>query len=280
VLTARSSRVLSDGDRAAVDAVLAADPVQAAFVASRVRSAGLAEWRLGAQVWGYEPHGRVEALCYSGANLVPVGAGPAAARTFAARARWQGRICSSLVGPSAPVLDLWSQLEAAWGPAREVRAVQPLLATRRPAPVPPDPGVRRTRPDELDVLLPACVAMYTEEVGVSPVGGDSGRLYRQRVAELIRAGRSYARIEDGRVLFKAELGAVTPQACQVQGVWVDPALRGTGIGTAGMAALVADALRTVAPVVSLYVNDFNAGARRVYDRCGFTQVGTFASVLF
>jgi predicted GNAT family acetyltransferase len=36
----------------------------------------------------------------------------------------------------------------------------------------------------------------------------------------------------------------------------------------------------VAPSVTLYVNDFNEPARRVYARCGFRPVGTFATVLF
>ena len=35
---------------------------------------------------------------------------------------------------------------------------------------------------------------------------DGGALYRARVRELIAAGRSYARIEDGRVIFKADVG--------------------------------------------------------------------------
>jgi predicted GNAT family acetyltransferase len=47
-----------------------------------------------------------------------------------------------------------------------------------------------------------------------------------------------------------------------------------------MAAVVATCLRDVAPAVSLYVNDFNEPARRSYERVGFKQVGTFASVLF
>jgi predicted GNAT family acetyltransferase len=46
-----------------------------------------------------------------------------------------------------------------------------------------------------------------------------------------------------------------------------------------MAAVVRDALRRVAPSVSLYVNDFNTPARRVYERCGFRRMGTFATVL-
>jgi len=32
--------------------------------------------------------------------------------------------------------------------------------------------------------------------------------------------------------------------------------------------------------VSLYVNDYNTAARAAYDRVGFRQVGTYASVLF
>src|SRR5260370_1080920 len=102
--------------------------------------------------------------------------------------------------------------------------------------VPPDPLVRLVRPDEIDTLLPASVAMFTEEVGVSPVGPDGGAAYRARVAELIRAGRSYARIEHGQVIFKAEIGAVTPMAFQVQGVWVPPELRARGHAARGMAA--------------------------------------------
>jgi predicted GNAT family acetyltransferase len=66
----------------------------------------------------------------------------------------------------------------------------------------------------------------------------------------------------------------------VQGVWVHPAHRGRGLGSAGTAAVVTEALRSVAPVVSLYVNDYNLPARRAYRRVGFENVGTFSSVLF
>ena len=52
-----------------------------------------------------------------------------------------------------------------------------------------------------------------------------------------------------------------------------PDYRGRGLAVAGMAAVVRDALRRVAPTVSLYVNDYNHPARRVYERCGFKQVG-------
>ena len=275
-----SLRLLTDRDRDEVLAICDRDAVANVFVGSRVRSAGLDASRLGAQVWGYGDAGPLVSLCYSGANLVPVAATPAALAAFAERARLQGRRCSSIVGPAAAVGDIWGMLAPYWGRPREIRSAQPVMEISAAPLVAPDPLVRAVRPDELDIMMPACIAMFTEEVGVSPVGPDGGAAYRARVIELIRAGRSFARIEAGQVVFKAEIGAVTPLACQVQGVWVPPELRGRGHASRGMAAVVAEALRSVSPVVSLYVNDYNAPARAAYRRVGFTEAGTFMSVLF
>jgi predicted GNAT family acetyltransferase len=275
-----SLRLLNDRDRDEALAVCDRDAVLNVFVSARLRSSGLEPSRLGAQVWGYAEGTQLISLCYSGANLVPVAATPAALRAFAERARLQGRRCSSIVGPADAVQNLWGLLAPYWGRPREIRSAQPVMQIFSPPLVSPDPLVRPVRPDELDALMPACVAMFTEEVGVSPVGLDGGAAYRARVLDLIRSGRSFARIDRGEVVFKAEIGAVTPQACQVQGVWVPPGLRGRGHASAGMATVVAEALSSVAPVVSLYVNDYNAPARAAYRRVGFTETGLFMSVLF
>jgi predicted GNAT family acetyltransferase len=45
-------------------------------------------------------------------------------------------------------------------------------------------------------------------------------------------------------------------------------------------AAVTELAREAAPVVSLYVNDFNQAARATYRRVGFADVGEFMSVLF
>jgi uncharacterized protein len=279
VLRTASLRVLTDRDLAAAQQVLDRDPVQNVFVASRIATLGLDSWRLGAEVWGFLVDGRLESLCYAGANLVPVEAGPEAVRAFADRAGRVRRRCSSIVGPAEAVGPLWQLLEPRWGPARDVRPRQPVMATSSPPLFPPDPLVRRVRPDEIDVLLPASVAMFTEEVGVSPVTDGRG-LYRARVAEIVQAGRAFARIERGRVVFKAEVGAVSRLAGQVQGVWVTPERRGEGLSNGGMAAVVELTLASIAPTVTLYVNDYNLAARAAYTRVGFRQIGTCMTVLF
>jgi uncharacterized protein len=278
-----SVRLLDRADLDAALAVCARDVVANAFVAARLLTGGLNP-RSGGELWGFYDGGELRSLCWAGANLVPVEATEEAVEAFAARARRQGRHCSSLVGPADAVLGLWRRLELYWGPAREVRGSQPLMALDGPPLVAPDPLVRRSRLDELPLVVPACVAMFTEEVGYSPVAADGGALYHAQVTALVSNGRSFVRMDPGprgpRVTFKAELGSVTPAAVQVQGVWVDPACRGRGFALGGMAAVAEFVRAEVAPVVSLYVNGFNHRAVHVYEKVGFQQVGTFATVLF
>jgi predicted GNAT family acetyltransferase len=258
----------------------ACDPVVNVFADYRSRLTQLDPRWLGGEMWGYVEDGRLVSACHSAANLVPVQGTPDALAAFAERAVAQRRRCATLVGPAEQVEPMWRLIAPHWPRPREIRWDQPHLQTRGPSAVAADPLVRRTVPGDLDVLYPACVAMYTEEVGVSPEAGGGADLYRARVAQLVSRGWSFARIEDGRVVFKAEVAAASPYACQVQGVYVDPSRRGEGLASAGMAAVVELALRDIAPVVSLYVNAHNEAARRAYARVGFRQSGTFATLMF
>lgn len=267
-------------DAPALASLLATDPVAHCFVASRVRIAGADPWRLGGDLLGYFGDAGLESVVYLGANLVPVGTTAASRAAFADRLRPRGRRCSSLVGPAEEVLDLWRLLEPAWGPAREVRTNQPLMLLDSDPIVDADPLVRVSVPADLDVLVPACVAMFTAEVGVSPTVGGASYAYRARIAELVDAGRSFSRIEGGAVAFKAEVGAVSADVCQVQGVWVDPSRRGQRLSESGMAAVVTLARTRIALGISLYVNHYNTAARKAYLAVGFREVGTFATVLF
>jgi predicted GNAT family acetyltransferase len=190
------------------------------------------------------------------------------------------RTCSSLVGPAEQVLGLWDELSGEWGSAREIRDDQPLMALDGASLVPSDPLVRVVRPDELDRYLPAAISMFIEEVGVDPRSGDGGTGYRARVAELIAGGRAFARFEDGVVVFKAEIGAMSSNVGQIQGVWVHPDRRGDGLGTAGTGTVVNRLVRGMGRTASLYVNAYNTAALAAYRKIGFNQVGQYATILF
>ncbi|GAB2636892.1 GNAT family N-acetyltransferase [Nocardia goodfellowii] len=270
------ARQLANRDLAQVLRVLDADPVASCMVAARLQEFGIDTRSGQGELWSRGTP--AESLCFSGANLVPLRGDQDALRAFADRAARWPRIASSVVGRQELALPLWEMLAVRWGPEREVRGEQPLLALSQPPLATPDPLVRRARPDELDRYLEAAIAMFIEEVGVDPRAGDGGRGYRRRIQNLIESGRAWARFEDGAVVFKAEVGSLSRRTGQIQGVWVRPDRRGHGLGTAGTAT-IANAVVASGRTASLYVNDYNTVARRAYGRIGFRQIATFATVL-
>ncbi|MFZ2501122.1 MAG: GNAT family N-acetyltransferase [Nocardioides sp.] len=255
------------------------DPVVNVFTEYRARVTRLEPKWLGGEVWGRFAGGQLTGACHVGANLVPVGADASAATEFGERALAQGRASSTIFGPQDAVRELYAVVADEWSTPRELRWEQPHLELARTPAVAPDPLVRLTTMHELNILYPSCVAMYTEEVGVSPEEGNAG-LYRARVTQLIARGWSFSRIEHGRVIFKAEVACATDRAAQIQGVYVPPDRRGEGIAAAGIAAVVQHIQARIAPVASLYVNDWNAPARAAYARCGFVETARFATVLY
>ncbi len=184
------------------------------------------------------------------------------------------------MGPHEAVEVFWNKVAGSWGRPRELRWRQPHLELASAPVVEAHPEVRRTTRADFDLLYPACVAMYTEEVGVSPEVGGGSELYRARVQQLISRGWSFARFEGDRLVFKAEVACASPYAAQIQGVFVPPDRRGEGLAVSGMAAVVDLVRREIAPTVSLYVNEWNTAARRAYERVGFRETTRFSTVMF
>lgn len=271
-------RALTTADRDQALEVCARDTRTNVFVAARILEGALAT-SPGALL-GYPDGSGLQAICWASANLVPVGCDVRALEAFATKLdRWR-RHCSSLFGPADMVLPLWAELRHTWGRPREVRKHQPVLAIAGPVArgVAHDPEVRLAGLNEVDLVVPAAAAMFTEEIGYAPYRG-SGHVYRQSVAALIRAGHTFVRVIDGEVAFKADVGSVALGVAQIQGVWVAPRWRGQGLAVPAMASVVEQVQAEIAPMVTLYVNDFNVAARATYARVGFSEIGSFATVL-
>ena len=276
----RGDRVtrLTSRDYERARALCAADPVGSV----------LAAVHLDALTWGsstmlgYLGDGQIRSLLWSGSNVVPVGTTAGERDRYASFLSSRVRRATSIVGNADEGLDLARLLEEAWGAPTEVRGDQPnMVATATTYPA--DPLVRPATREDGPMVAPASIAMYTEEVGYDPT--EYGPGYVSRVFELCRKGHTFIRTGIGpdgseRVEFKADIGALALGVAQIQGVWTVPDLRGQGLASAGMAAVINLVTRSIAPTVSLYVNAYNHAALRVYERVGFRQVGTFATVLY
>jgi hypothetical protein len=264
-----------------VKTLIEQDPVRHCFLAARLEQSKQSRFRPSyPDLIGYFDDGKLKSLLMTGANLVPVNTSLIARQEFAAALTRSGRRSSSIVGPAEEVMDLWSRVSDSWGPAREVRANQPVMAIRKNSPVEIDHDVRYSNHSDLEELLPACIAMFTEEVGISPTSNGGGSAYRNRISELVSGRRSFVKYLGSELVFKAEVGTVGAGVAQIQGVWVKPEFRGQGISVPAMAAVVKLILADLAPVVSLYVNDYNEVALNTYRSAGFEHVDTFATILF
>jgi predicted GNAT family acetyltransferase len=280
VLRTRSPvRPLSLADRDEALDVCARDLPRGVFVAARVLEGA----RTGslASVLGHRVDGELTALCWASANVVPLGTTDDSRIAFAERVRrWRGR-CASIFGPREEVEGLWQHLEPHWGPPRAVRQRQPLLVTDRlPSTlgVGLDPRVRPAEVDEVDLVLPAAEHMFTAEIGYPPYRGND-RGYRASLASLAARGHTYVVVEQGRVIFKTDVGSLALGCAQLQGVWLAPELRGRGLAVPMLASVVEQVMVGPAPLVTLSVNDFNASARATYRHMGFREVGEFSTVL-
>lgn len=275
-------RVLVHSDTDALRALIARDRVANVFVDSLLdQHHSAVPAAPGAHMLGYfEDDGvSLAAACWVGSNVVPIEAGRGQAEAFGRWmvAHWVPH--ASIFGPAQATLAIMAVLEKSGITAQEIRAKQPLLSISGPPRIEPNLDLAVSNSDQFPQILSAAAAMFEEEVGYSPfLGGEAN--YRRRVAWLIGHGYSFSHNDRyGEVIFKADLGAVTAHATQVQGVWMNPRFRGLGLSAGYMAGVVALA-QAHAPITSLYVNDYNTRARSLYTRVGFEQVGTFATVLF
>ena len=216
--------------------------------------------------------GSLSALCLLGSNLVPSGDG---CNAFAGHAAFTGS--RMIIGEEPAVDDLWGAAEPLLPRARADRPGQPVYAISSQPPAGWS-GLRAASLDDLDLLVPVCAAAHAEELGIDPLSHDPDA-FRWRTHVQITDGRSWLWLEDGIVLFKAEVSAWTPAAVQVQQVWVDPRARGRGYGSRGMRDLCRLLLRRT-PIVTLFVRTENAAAIALYESIGMELVTRYRSILF
>ncbi|WP_235026500.1 DUF4081 domain-containing GNAT family N-acetyltransferase [Glutamicibacter sp. JC586] len=276
---ATAPRTLGRRDTTALIELLDRDPVVNIFTRSQVSLHRSAVPDGFAHIVGLDGNEGLNAACWMGANVAPTAMTEDQAQKVAVHALDSRQRFASVFGPAQSVLAMHDVLRQGPQSIFDVRENQPLLTiSKLPEGVERNP-IRAAKIHEFDLVLPASAAMFEEELGYSPLE-NGGSFYRNRVRQLIRDGHTVIDCDDhGEVIFKADLGTVTNEVVQIQGVWVNPRYRGLGLASGYMSSTVQYALG-FAPLVSLYVNDFNVPALKTYQRIGFEQVGTFATILF
>ena len=152
-----------------------------------------------------------------------------------------------------------------------------LFEQRWPVEVKPAvPGLRLATIEDLDLIVPAHAQIAFDESGIDPLQVDPER-FRQRCARRIELGQSWVLVEDGKLIFKAEVVSDTPEIIYLEGIWVDQQERGRGIGSRCMSQL-SRSLLIRSSSVCLLVNEDNRSARAFYEKAGFKFVSYYDTI--
>jgi predicted GNAT family acetyltransferase len=258
---------LTNEHKAEVLAFLAERPLHTVYLSGFILDNGVVSLLNRGSFYGYRnSSGRLEGVALIGhATLFEIRSHEALA-AFASLAQNSTRT-HMLMGEIEKVENFW-KLYSEGGQAPRLMCRELLFEQRFPVEVrKPVPGLRRATLRDLEMLLPVHAALAYEESGVNPMLKDPNG-FRLRCARRIEQGRVWVLMENGRLIFKADIISDTPDIIYLEGIYVAPEDRGQGIGSRCLSQLTRNLL-TRTKVVSLLVNEQNEEASEFYLKAGF-----------
>jgi uncharacterized protein len=129
------------------------------------------------------------------------------------------------------------------------------------------PGLRPATLDDTDLVLSVQAEMAFEQSSVDPLKQDP-QGFRERITRRIKQERIFVWIEEGRLIFKADILAETPEMIYLEGIWVNAQERGRGYGLRCISQLSRELLSR-APGVCVFASENNQVAHNFYRKAGY-----------
>jgi predicted GNAT family acetyltransferase len=255
---------------------LAERPVHTVVMAGLIRDNGLeSPFNRGAFHACRDSEGRLVGVALVGhATFVEARTKPAL-KAFASLAQKE-RDAHMILGEQAMIHRFWGHY-APSGQSPRLFCRELLFEQRWPVEAcEPVPSLRRATLDDLMLVMPVHAAMAYEESGVNPLDVDLAG-FRLRCARRIEHGRVWVMVEDGGLVFKADVASETPDCTYVEGVYVEPASRQRGRGLRCLSHLGRNLLAGTSSVCAL-VNERNLVAQSLFLRAGYKLRGYYETI--
>ena len=273
-------RPLAEGDAAEALALLRARPLANVFLEHVIRSGALGRMP---GIFGCQQDGRLIAVVMiapGGGTALEVVADPA----FALLAEWVAKLERAprhIVGCESVTVPFWRAYQPLAGPLRWTRRESlyriDRARLRAAGAANGRTRLRRARESDLEAVVLHSARQHLEDLGDDRLAADPEGFRAGHLSDL-RGGRWWLAREAGRLCFQVHVGPHNDHTVQIGGVFTPPDLRGRGHATRNVAALV-DRLLDVHPSVTLFCDEQNQAARRVYERIGFERVANHRSYL-
>ncbi len=267
---------LTEEDRNEVLAFLAERPVQTVCLVGFIRDNGLVSSHNRGCFYGCRnSEGRLEGVALVGHATLVEARSTRAMQEFALVAQAY-RHTHMILGEQEKIEQFWNYY-ANEGQELRLACRELLFELRRAMELEEEvAGLRRATLNDLEQIAPVQAGMAECESGINPLEVDPEG-FLARCARRIEMGRVWVLEENGRMIFKADVQADTPDVIYLEGVWVNPAERGKGTGRKCLRQLCQDLLARTKSVCVL-VNEKHERAHTFYRRCNFKVRGIYDSI--
>jgi uncharacterized protein len=245
---------------------LAQRPLHTVYMASLMRDNGVDSPLNRGGFYGYRgSQGHLEGIALLG-HATLVEARSESSLTAFARLAQHSSLPYLIRGEEDLVKKFWSQYGKSGQGAR--RVCRELLLEQVTAPQGPEiAGLRQATLADLEGVIRVNSEMAQAESGTDPLKRDPEG-FRARIAQRIARGRNWIWMEDGKLLFKADIIAATPQVIYLEGIYVEPNERGKGYGSIGLRQLGRMLLRRTGSIC-LTLNANKEKTKSFYTKAGY-----------
>lgn len=259
---------LREAEKAETLSFLAQRPLHTVYMASLIRDNGVESPLNRGGFYSYRgSHGHLEGIALLG-HATLLEARTESSLTAFARLAQQSSLPYLIRGEEDLVKEFWSQ----YGQSRQgaSRVCRELLMEQVAAPEGKEvTGLRQATLDDLESVVKVNSEMAQAESGSNPLKRDP-QGFRSRTARRIARGRNWIWMEDGKLLFKADIIAETPEVIYLEGIYVDPSERGKGHGSTGLSQLGRILLRRTGSIC-LTLNSNKEQTKNFYGKAGYAM---------
>jgi predicted GNAT family acetyltransferase len=268
---------LNGGQEQETLAFLAARPIHTVIMAGYIRDNGLeSPLNRGTFYCCRDNQDRLKGVALIGHATLVEARVDAALAAFARVAQEESQTTHMMMGEQEEIKQFWNYYADNRQTPRLLRR-ELLFEQRWPVEVrQPVQGLRRATKDDLKLVIPVHAQMAFEETRVNPLGTDPMG-FRARCEQRIERGRTWVWVEDGRLIFKADIIAETPEATYLEGIYVNPEDRLKGYGLRCVSQLTRTLLERTTSVC-LLVNEQNRRAQAMYKKAGYSLRACYDSI--
>ena len=181
-----------------------------------------------------------------------------------------------IMGEKERVADFWSHYSEA-GRRQRLACREWLFELTRPVDArDPVSELRPAHPRELELVMPVQAELAFVESGVNPMDVDPLG-FRERCLRRIEQGRTWVVVENGELIFKADVVSKASEVIYIEGVWLHEDCRHKNLGTRFMSGLMRRLLEDTKSIC-LLVNETNESAHGFYRKCGFHFRATYETI--